>query len=36
MMIYLPITIVLVLRLLNRIPTPRPAVGTTSTLAPEA
>lgn len=36
MMIYLPITIVLVLRLLNRIPTPRPAVGTTSALAPEA
>jgi uncharacterized membrane protein len=34
-MIYLPITILFVLRLLNRIPTPRLAAGTTSMLAPD-
>ncbi len=36
MLIYLPITIVFGLRLLNRIPTPCLPVGTTSTLAPRA
>ena len=36
MMIYLPVTIVFALRLLNRIPTPNLVIGTTSTLASDA